>query len=118
MIKYNINKHFKNNWEDYYYKINSIIIPDLHLKNALENFHKDIIMKLDKNTTIVIQFKILIDENIIRSISFLQTVKVYDYNELFDIFKEFWIVKGLEYNHDYPQIDSIIFTYKKLNRSL
>lgn len=26
----------------------------------------------------------------------------------------FWNVKGTEYNYDYPQIDSIIFTYRLL----
>jgi len=52
----------KNKWIDYYFKINSIIIPDLHLKNALNKFYIEKIFNLDKDTTIVIQFKILIDE--------------------------------------------------------
>jgi len=73
----------KNKWIDYYLKINSIIIPDLHLKNALNKFYKEKIFNLDKATTIVIQFKIKIDEKTFRSISFLQTVKVSEFNELF-----------------------------------
>lgn len=32
----------------------------------------------------------------VRSISFLQTVKVSEFNELFEIFPEFWNVKGIE----------------------
>jgi len=79
---------------DYYFKINSIIIPDIHhLKNALDKFYKEKIFNLDKDTTIVIQFKIKIDEKTFRSISFLQTVKVYEFNELFEIFKEFEMLK-------------------------
>jgi hypothetical protein len=74
---------------DYYFKIDSIIIPDIHLKNALNKFYTEKIFNLDKDTTIVIQFKILIDEKTVRSISFLQTVKVTEFNELFEIFKEF-----------------------------
>ena len=111
-----------NNWEDYYYKINSVLIPNIHLKDGLNNFYKDIIIKYDKNSTFVIQFKIMIlnedKKKIFRSISFLQTIKVLDFNELLDIFSEFWDVKGLEYNYDYPKIDSIIFTYKKLSSEL
>ena len=123
MVNKKINKNLttlpkdplKTNWVDYYFKINSIIIPDLHLKNALNKFYKEKIFNLDKDTTIVIQFKIKIDDKTIRSISFLQTVKVSEFNELFEIFKEFWIVKGTEYNYDYPQIASIIFTYRVLS---
>jgi hypothetical protein len=73
----------------YYFKINSIIIPDFQLKNALDKFYKEKIFNLDKDTAILIQFKILIDKKTIRSISFLQTVKISEFNELFDIFKEF-----------------------------
>ena len=95
---------------DYYFKINSIIIPDIHhLKNALDKFYKEKIFNLDKDTTIVIQFKILIDVRTIRSN--YKTVKVYEFNELFFNFKEFWNVKGIESNYEYPNFDSIIFTY-------
>jgi len=99
----------------YYFKINSIIIPDFQLKNALDKFYKEKNFNLDKDTAILIQFKNLIDKKTIRSISFLQTVKISEFNELFDIFKEFWNVKGIHYNYDYPQFDSIIFTYKILS---
>jgi len=73
----------KNKWIDYYFKINSIIIPDLHLKNALNKFYIEKNFNLEKDTTIVIQFKIKIDDKTFRSISFLQTVKVSEFNELF-----------------------------------
>lgn len=73
----------------YYFKINSIIIPDFQLKNALDKFYKEKNFNLDKDTAILIQFKNLIDKKTIRSISFLQTVKISEFNELFDIFKEF-----------------------------
>lgn len=47
---------------DYSFKIDSIFIPDLHLKNALNKIYTDKLFNLDKDTTtpFVIQFKILI----------------------------------------------------------
>lgn len=36
---------------DYYFKINSILIPDLHLKSALNKFYKEKLFNLDKDTT-------------------------------------------------------------------
>jgi hypothetical protein len=48
---------------DYYFKIDSIIIPDIQLKNALNKFYTEQIFNLDKDTTIVIQFKILIENS-------------------------------------------------------
>jgi hypothetical protein len=74
---------------DYYFEINSIILPDIHIKNALNKIYKEKIFNLDTETTIVIQFKILIDKRTVRSISFLQTFKVAEFHEFFDIFKEF-----------------------------
>ena len=71
-------------------------------------------MKRGSNLWLV-QYKIKIDDKTFRSISFLQTVKVSEFNELLEIFKEFWNVQGIEYNYDYPQIDSIIFTYRILS---
>jgi len=70
---------------------------------------------LNKEYFIIIQFKIKIDNNNIRSISYLQTIKLKEYNDLIDIFIYFWNIKR-SYYISIPVID-IIFTYRIMSNN-
>src|SRR5271168_531804 len=88
-----------NKWHDFYFKLESQLLSD-KLKCELEN----------KDPLILIQFKIKIDNNNNRSISFLQTVKFDELDDLIDIFTEFWNLRDEDYTSLSPS--HIIYTYK------
>lgn len=71
---------------------------------------------VNKDTSILIQFKIKIDKNNYRSISYLQTVKLNDLKDLTDVFTEFWNLRDEDYTSLTPT--HIVFSYKYLNDTL
>nr|QWO71398.1 DNA polymerase [Termitomyces sp. T32] len=101
-----------NKWEDFYYKINNQILETHHIRCAISSLFKHINSQIpsDFDPIIIIQFKIKFDTNQIRSVSFVQTLKLSEFNDLSLIFIEFWNIKDTAYFSLKPS--DIIFTYK------
>nr|QWO71395.1 DNA polymerase [Termitomyces sp. K1Ag] len=105
-----------NKWQDYYYKLKNQILESHHIRSALTSLfnHINNHISFDFDPIFIIQFKIKIDTNQIRSISFVQTVKFSEFNDLLLIFIEFWNIKDITYFSLKPS--DIIFTYKILGK--
>lgn len=118
-----------NKWQDYYYKLDNKLLDNHHIISALNSLFKylDFLSTFDSEPIIIIQFKIKLDNNQFRSISYLQTVKRSEIEDLLEIFIEFWNLRDPDYFSLIPS--HIVFTYKivvtnkeeiktsKLNRS-
>ena len=80
-----------NKWQDYSYKLENQILESHHIRCALTSLIKHINnnISFDFDPIIIIQFKIKFDTNQIRSVSFVQTVKFSEFNDLILIFIEF-----------------------------
>lgn len=103
----------KSKWENYKYKIYGNIITDNIIEESINSLKYYLnSFNFNGNQTIIIQFKINYNDNSIRSISYLQTIKISDMNILIDIFKEFWDIKGKEYNELNIKMLDILYTYK------
>ena len=83
------NNKIASKWKDFYFNIENNIVSNIHINNALNSFFKDILANLNKNRIFLIQFKIKTDSELIRSISYVQTVQISEFNILYDIFTEF-----------------------------
>jgi DNA polymerase type B, organellar and viral len=100
-----------NKWIDYYYNLENTIITNNSINLALFSlFH--ILNKLSANHYILIQFKIKTTSGHYRSISYVQTIKLSDFELLSETFIEFWNIKSEEYFLE--KVSDIIFTYKIL----
>jgi hypothetical protein len=73
MIK-NTQKIILNKWTDFYYKLDVQIITNIQILNALDSLFKSF-SNIPKESIILIQFKIKIENNQFRSISYLQSIK-------------------------------------------
>lgn len=80
-----------NKWEDFYYELDALILGRLHIERAVTSLYKFLKLHyvLEPDYLILIQFKVKLDQNQIRSISYLQMVKFSEFNELLEIFIEF-----------------------------
>lgn len=108
----NTNNIIFNKWTDFYYELDPQIITKNKIIAALSKLYSEL-NQLSNDLTILIQFKIKIDNNNFRSISYLQSINIDQFNELKDIFIEFWNFK----DEDYISLKAshIIFTYKIIN---
>jgi hypothetical protein len=107
----NINLITYNKWTDYYYALPHKIITNNQIDKAifsLINYLNE--NNVSKDLTILIQFKIQIKNSQFRSISYLQSLKLFEMEELNDIFKAFWETKDEEYYSMNPE--HIVFIYK------
>lgn len=78
-----------NKWQDFYYKLDNKILESHHITSALTCLYKQINNHISFDPIIIIQFKIKFDINQIRSVSFVQTIKLSEFNDLSLIFIEF-----------------------------
>jgi|SRR5271168_55592 len=100
-----------NKWHDFYFKLESQLLSDKLINHSLTLLWDKLKCELEnKDPLILIQFKIKIDNNNNRSISFLQTVKFDELDDLIDIFTEFWNLRDEDYTSLSPS--HIIYTYK------
>ena len=98
------------NWQDFKYKINSKILSKDQLSKSIQLFWEQVVSTQKEYNSLQIQFKVILNENMVRSISYVQTVQIDEQNLLFDVFKVFWDIRH-EYYHITP-IDYINFTYR------
>ena len=108
MTKFNI----CNKWFDYHYKLDNQILYDFHIANAINSLFENF-MDLSRENFISIQFKIKLSSNQYRSVSYLQTVKLSEKEDLIEIFKEFWNLRDQDYLSLNPSY--IVFTYKLID---
>lgn len=97
-------------WQDFSFDLDNQILIDIHILRALNSFWTKKVSKMEKANSIQIQFKIQIAENVVRSVSYIQTVTINEKNKLFEIFKAFWEIRHDDYH--VLSINSIIFTYR------
>jgi hypothetical protein len=88
MIK-NTQEIILNKWINFYYKLNVQIITNIQILNALDSLFKSF-SNIPKESIILIQFKIKIENNQFRSISYLQSIKNNQSNDLKEVLTEFW----------------------------
>lgn len=98
-----------NRWNDYIYPLHNKIILTDHIKWALKDLWY-LFNKVPANHFILIQFKVQLNNGLYRSISYVQTVTINDFNLLLDTFIEFWNLRSEDYH--ITNANSIIFTYK------
>ena len=109
------NNLFLDKWIDYKFDISKSVITEIIIRKALEKFYEDILSKLTDNHIILINFKVQINKSesnssIFRTLSYLQTLTKKDFNDLVDIFIEFWNLRSEDYLTE--QISNIVFVYK------
>lgn len=97
-------------WQDYKYELNYQFITKDLIYKALDSFWGDVVDKETNFLTIQIQFKVMLEEDLIRSMSYIQTVGKNEKNILFDIFNTFWDYRHEEYHMS--SLLSIVFTYR------
>ena len=98
-----------NKWFDYHYNLTNAILSNEQIKLAVNSLFENFSC-LSQDTFISIQFKIKSDKNEYKSVSYLQTVKLIERENLIDIFNEFWNLRNQDYLSLNPSY--IIFTYK------
>ena len=104
-----------NKWYDYNFPISNQILLPTHIEFAVKNLYLDILDQIDtgnKDKTIRILFKVQISKDIVRSISYVQTVKLSEMTKLIEIFKAFWNLKA--HNYNILAVESIVLVYKVL----
>jgi hypothetical protein len=101
-----------NKWYSYYYTLEFNILNDKYLSLALKSLWNDLQQTFDSNTLISIQFKVRYEIGVYRSLSYIQTVKLYEYEVLLELFIEFLNLKDEEYISYNP--NSIVFTFQLL----
>lgn len=111
-INININKNEYNKWLNYSVELKNKILRKSDIDRSLKNFWKDIMLNLDNDIIVLIQFKIKNNLGEYKSISYVQSVdnNNNNLNELIEIFNEFWSLKLEEYHMII--ISSIIYNYK------
>jgi len=108
-----------NKWNDFYYGLYPQIITNIAITNAVVAFTDHLKNNnLSKDSKILIQFKIKIEENNYRSISILQTINFNknEIDELIDVFIGFWEFRDEGYHCLNPSY--IVFTFKILSDDL
>ena len=100
-----------NKWQDFYFKLENNLLLEQHILFALNALFKTLI-NFPLDYRIVIQFKIKFYNFHFRSISYIQIVKLTEFNDLSELFTEFWNLRDEEYLTLNPS--HIVFTYKIL----
>jgi hypothetical protein len=105
------NLKYHNKWLEYQYKLHYKIITKENINEALNKFwNEKITNNVKESQIILIQFKVKLTNDIIRSISYLQNVTNSDFELLLDLFINFWEIKSEDYHA--LNFEEIIFTYK------
>jgi hypothetical protein len=105
------NLKYHNKWIDYQYNLHYKIITKENINEALNKFwNEKITNNVKESQIILIQFKVKLSNDIIRSISHLQNVTNSDFELLLDLFLNFWEIKSEDYHT--LKFEEIIFTYK------
>nr|QWO71399.1 DNA polymerase [Lyophyllum semitale] len=114
-MKTNNKQILYNKWLNYSVEFNNIILNSSDITNSLTQFWNDVMLQIDKNKVILIQFKIKNSVGEYNSISYVQRVENDEYklNELIKYFHEFWSLKLEDYYM--IKVSSIIYKYKILN---
>jgi len=106
-----------NKWNDFSYNINSNILTDNQIFLALDSLNSQEILPLLEsynkerdNFKLLIIFKIKTVNQQRRTISYLQTLRISEFNKLYEIFSEYWNLKTEDYY--LAAISEITFTYK------
>lgn len=110
-----------NKWIDFSYKIDSHILTNNQISLALDSlnsqellpllelYNKDNLASRD-NLKLLIIFKIKTVNQQRRTISYMQTLGISEFNQLYEIFSEYWNLKTEDYY--LAAISEITFTYK------
>lgn len=112
-----------NKWIDFSYKIDSQILTDNQISLALDSFnYQELLPLLESynksyadtdtrdNLKLLIIFKIKTVNQQRRTISYMQTLGISEFNQLYEIFSEYWNLKTEDYY--LAAISEITFTYK------
>lgn len=121
-----------NKWNDFYYKVESHIVTDNQITLALDSFKvqellpllelyikdKDLksienIKNLIDNFKLLIIFKIKTNNQQIRTISYMQTLGIGEFNQLYEIFSEYWNLKTETIK--YCDLDCVVL-YQVINK--
>ena len=101
----------ENKWIDFTYPLQNKILLIDHIKDALKILFEQFNNYSEMNNHYIqIQFKVQLNNGLYRSISYVQTVKLNDFNQLLDSFIEFWNLRSEDYH--ITAVGNIIFTYK------
>lgn len=103
--------HILNKWDDYEYNVIFDNLSDQIIKVAHLCLYESKLKILSLNHIIIIQFKIKDSYSQYKYISRLQTVKLSDFELLFDIFSGY--LKSEEYY--VMELNQIVFTFKVLD---
>jgi DNA polymerase type B, organellar and viral len=104
-----------NVWHDWSYDIDSFIFSEVLFNDIFYKFGKNF-SSLPRKDKLLVQLKWKIEGDIYRSISYIQSVSLSDFDELRDIFLSFIEIKSDEYK-SFP-LKAIIFSYKLLDSKI
>jgi hypothetical protein len=91
-------KLIKGKWLSYYSDLEYNIINNLTIDSVLDLFKKEVIDKLNNDSSILLQFKICSSDKLVyRSISTIEKYTKSEFSEVYDIFKAFWEIQMDEY---------------------
>jgi hypothetical protein len=85
----NITKLENNKWLTYLIKMDDLILSNETILESLKKFWNDVVLKLDDNQYILLQFKIVDVNGEYNSISYVQLVNKNDLSSLIKIIIEF-----------------------------
>nr|AWA82154.1 hypothetical protein [Cantharellus cibarius] len=106
-----MNKIKVNSWQESIHVVNNKILTRFSLEKAFNQFILELKpLVTEPEVKIIVQFKVVLESGLIRTISRMQTITNNDYKILLDIFKEYWSIKTEEYH--LVAIQKVIFTYK------
>jgi hypothetical protein len=105
-----------NQWFDFEYTIENQFIVDTHIDDSLNLLWNEIENKFTNEHYLQIFFKINLDNDVFRSVSYLVTIKKDDFNDLNSSFKLCWNIRGDDYQQ--YSITKIIYTYRIVDKSL
>jgi hypothetical protein len=105
-----INVH---SWQESIHDVNNQILTNELIVKSFKQFVLELnqlIKEKESKQKIIVQFKIELENGLIRTISRMQTITNNEYKLLLDIFTEYWSIKTEEYH--LVVIQKVIFTYK------
>lgn len=103
-----------NSWNESIHVLNNKILTHEMILKCFKQF----VLELDRfikesDKRILVQFKIELENGLIRTISRMQTITKIDYKLLLDIFNDYWSIKTEEYY--LVSVNKVIFMYKILD---
>lgn len=121
------NPHFQKNllynkWYDFSYEITNNLITNNIIKSSLFSFKnylytsnilENALLLIHNKYRLMINFKIKTVNNQYRTISYIQCIDIIDFDQLEQIFIEYWNLRSEDYY--LAQYSDIIFTYKLLD---